>query len=236
MADGDERPRVDGPHLPELPDVTDLTDLSELSAGGFSSWLRGMEAALAGERDADVPCGTCTACCTSSQFVHIGPEETDALAHIPAELLFPAPGLPRGHLLMGYDERGHCPMLVDERCTVYAHRPRTCRTYDCRVLIAAGVAADDDQPRIAGQVARWRFDHPTATDRVEHDAVQRAGALLREDTAGRDGGAPRATQLAVLAVEVHDLFLTRDPATGAVAPAEPRVDEVRVEVRRRVAG
>ena len=55
MADGDERPRVDGPHLPELPDVTDLTDLSELSAGGFSSWLRGMEAALAGERDADVP-------------------------------------------------------------------------------------------------------------------------------------------------------------------------------------
>ena len=99
----------------------------------------------AGSGGSDVPCGTCTACCTSSQFVHIEPDERDALAHIPAELLFPAPGRPRGHVLLGYDERGHCPMLVDGACSIYAHRPRTCRTYDCRVFAAAGVDPGDGQ-------------------------------------------------------------------------------------------
>src|SRR5689334_12051664 len=110
-----------------------------------------MTSALAGEGASDVPCGACTACCTASQFVHIGPDEADALAHIPAELLFPAPGLPRGHVLLGYDEHGRCPMLVDDGCSIYAHRPQTCRTYDCRVLPAAGVAADEDQPGVARQ-------------------------------------------------------------------------------------
>src|SRR5664279_1208641 len=50
-----------------------------LEAGGFSAWLAGMRAALRGERESDVPCGTCTACCTSSQFVYIEPDETDTL-------------------------------------------------------------------------------------------------------------------------------------------------------------
>ena len=60
-----------------------------LDAGRFSTWLADMEAALRGERDADVPCDGCTACCTSSQFVHIGPDETDTLAHIPAGAALP---------------------------------------------------------------------------------------------------------------------------------------------------
>ena len=54
-----------------------------------------MQAALRGERSADVPCGDCTRCCTSSQFIHIAPDEVETLAHIPVELLFPAPRLPR---------------------------------------------------------------------------------------------------------------------------------------------
>ncbi len=83
-----------------------------------------MQRALRGDGGTDVPCGTCTACCTSSQFVHIEPDETDTLAHIPADVLFPAPLAPRGHVLLGYDERGHCPMLVDNACSIYEHRPR----------------------------------------------------------------------------------------------------------------
>ena len=117
-------------------------------AGDFSSWLRAMQAAIREERDADVPCGTCTACCTSSQFVHIAPDETDTLSHIPSALLFPAPRLPRGHVLLGYDERGHCPMLVDGQCSIYEHRPRTCRTYDCRVFPASGLHLDDDERKV----------------------------------------------------------------------------------------
>ena len=69
-----------------------------LDAGDFSAWVTEMRAALRGERTAEVACGGCTACCTSFQFVQIAPEETDALAHIPAGMLVPAPGLPRGHV------------------------------------------------------------------------------------------------------------------------------------------
>ena len=145
-----------------------------LAAGAFSAWLGGMQAALRGEQGSDVPCGTCTACCTSSQFVHIEPDETDTLAHIPSELLFPAPRAPRGHVLMGYDERGHCPMLVDAKCSIYAHRPRTCRTYDCRIFPATGVEVDADdgtKAAIGFQSRRWRFSFPTAADRTAYEAT-----------------------------------------------------------------
>src|SRR5205814_1248545 len=87
----------------------DVTEDQILPAGSFSAWLGGMRRALGGERASDVPCDGCTACCRSSQFVHIGPDEADTLAHIPTELLFPAPGLPRGNVVLGYDEHGHCP-------------------------------------------------------------------------------------------------------------------------------
>ncbi len=115
------------------------------AAGDFSGWIIGMQAALRGEQESDVPCGSCTGCCTSSQFVHIAPDETDTLAHIPSALLFPAPRMPRGNVLLGYDEHGHCPMLVDGACSIYAHRPRTCRIYDCRVFAAAGVELDEGE-------------------------------------------------------------------------------------------
>ncbi len=184
------------------PEDEPMEEASEaLDAGAFSTWLDEIAAAIAGTTSSDVPCGTCTGCCTSSQFIHIGPDETDALAHIPAALLFPAPRMPRGHVLMGYDQRGHCPMLVDGACSIYAHRPRTCRTYDCRVFTAAGIAPDDDKPVIAERVAMWRFRHPTAVDRAEHDAVINAA---------RDLTAHSATQRAVEAVQV---VLTRRAAT-----------------------
>ena len=53
-----------------------------LDAGAFGAWLDGMAGALAGGRESDVPCGGCTGCCTSSQFVHVGPDEVDTLARI----------------------------------------------------------------------------------------------------------------------------------------------------------
>jgi uncharacterized protein len=184
-----------------------MGDEQDLPAGDFSSWLRAMQGALRGERDADVPCGGCSACCTSSQFVHIGPDETDALAHIPAELLVSAPRLPPGHVVLGYDERGHCPMLVDGRCSIYADRPRTCRTYDCRVFAASGLAAEDGL--IAERAGRWRFSFPTAADRRRRDAVHEAAVFIRERPHELpDGAAPaNATQHAVLAVEIHERFV-----------------------------
>jgi Fe-S-cluster containining protein len=217
----------------------ELTEEHDLAAGDFSSWLDQMQAALRGERSSDVPCDGCTACCTSSQFVHIGPDETDTLAHIPAALLFPAPRLPRGHVLLGYDERGHCPMLVDNRCSIYEHRPRTCRTYDCRVFPASGLDADAGEEGakalIAERARRWRFQFPGAADRDEHDAVRAAASYLDEHRGGLgDGAVPASpTALAVVAIEVHDLFLQRDEASGRTAVVSPDLGVVRVELRRR---
>jgi len=147
----------------------------DLDAGIFSDWLASMQGALDGAHDADVPCDGCTACCRSSQFVTVAPDETDTLARIPRSLRFPAPGLPKGHVVLGYDERGHCPMLIDDRCSIYEHRPRTCRTYDCRVFAAAGVEPDRErQAEIAARVRRWRFSEPTDADRAAHAAVRAA--------------------------------------------------------------
>src|SRR5207237_7191020 len=139
-----------------------------LPAGDFSSWMIDIRAALRGERDSDVACNGCTACCTASQFVHIAPDEIDTLSHIPAELLFPAPGRPPGHVVLGYDERAHCPMLIDNRCSIYEHRPRTCRSYDCRIFAATGLdVADGDETKllISERAKRWRFSYATEADR-----------------------------------------------------------------------
>lgn len=173
----------------------------QLQAGDFAAWLALMQAALRGEQSANVPCGDCAACCTSAQFIHIAPDETDALAHIPRAVLFPAPRAPRGHVLMGYDEKGRCPMLVDGSCLIYEHRPRTCRTYDCRVFPAAGVDPDDDKPLIAAQARRWVFSHPTKADVTLHDTVKATAVSLREDP--QRARVVNATQLAVLAVEMQ---------------------------------
>jgi Fe-S-cluster containining protein len=174
-----------------------LPDERDLPAGRLSDWLDEFARALRDERDSVVPCGGCTACCRGSHFIHVGPEETDALAHIPRELLFPAPHRPPGHLLMGYDERGHCPMLVDDRCTIYEHRPRACRTYDCRIFAATGVDPADDGPakvEVAARVARWRFDTSDPTDQRLQDDLRQAAA---------DGAAATtASERAVGAVEV----------------------------------
>jgi Fe-S-cluster containining protein len=156
----------------------------DVDAGEFSSWLAGMRAALRGQRDASVPCDSCTACCTSSLFIHIEPDEVDTLAHIPPALLFPAPRRPAGHVVLGYDERGHCPMLVDGTCSIYDHRPRTCRTYDCRIFAATGLDAtdgDDRRARIAQRVQRWRFSQPTPRDAAERRAVVDAAVTIRRE-------------------------------------------------------
>lgn len=154
-----------------------MSEDTPLDAGDLRDWLVELRDALTGRGETAVPCGGCTACCEASQFVHVEPEETDALAHIPRSLLFPAPGGPPGHLVMGYDERGRCPMLTDAGCSIYEHRPRTCRTYDCRVFAATGVTPTGrGQDAIAARAARWRFAVRDQRDGEVLDAMHEAAA------------------------------------------------------------
>jgi Fe-S-cluster containining protein len=196
---------------------------------GFTAWREGFLAALHEGSDSLVECGTCTACCRSGQFVHISPDETEALAAIPAELRFPAPGMPPGHVVLGYDEQGRCPMLGEAGCTIYEHRPRTCRVYDCRVFAAAGVEPDEDQPLIRERVAAWRFEPADAEDAAAQRAATTAAAALvtwRHRRSG-DGSVrvPRtALQVAVRAVELAPAF-----AGDAAPDDEELADLLRAE-------
>lgn len=207
-----------------------------LTAGDFSRWMTDVQAAIRGHGESDVPCGTCTACCTASQFIHIGPDETETLAHIPPGVLFAAPRLPPGHLLMGYDERGHCPMLVEGECSIYPFRPRTCRTYDCRVFPAAGVAPDGDKVLIADRASRWEFNYSSDDDRTQHDAVRASASYLREHhEVFPNGNLPAsATQLAVAAIEAHVAFVAPGGRTGRTAIVDPEPDAVRVALSSRL--
>ena len=212
-----------------------MSDSDDLPAGDFSAWMADVQAAIRGKGQSDVPCGNCTACCTASQFIHIGPDETDTLAHIPAGVLFPAPQLPRGHVLMGYDEHGHCPMLIEGKCSIYANRPRTCRTYDCRVFPAAGIDPGEDKPLIAERARRWKFNYPTDDDRTQREAVRASAVYLGEhQDALPDGNMPtNATQLAVAAIEAHVAFLARDQRSGRTTIVDPEPEAVQVALSRR---
>ncbi len=207
-----------------------------LDAGPFGQWLAEIQGAIRGGHDSDVPCGTCTGCCRSSQFVHIGPDETDALAHIPKQLLFPAPRAPHGHLLMGYDEQGRCPMLIDDRCSIYEHRPSTCRTYDCRVFEASGLDLldDPDKSPIADRAARWRFRNVGPSDDAQHQAVRAAAAFVRDhhDELPPELAPMNTTQLAVVAIQTHEAFLVDGSAAIDDPVPEPTVDAVIVALRR----
>jgi Fe-S-cluster containining protein len=176
-----------------------------LDAGAFAAWRARLLAGLDDGSGSEVPCGTCTACCTSGYFVHIEPDEVEALRRIPKALRFPAPGRPRGHVVLGYDERGHCPMLVDGACSIYEHRPRTCRAYDCRVFTATGLSPEDDgKPRIAERTRRWQFRHPSDDDRRLERAVRRAVAALAEAPEHRTAA---RSDLALLALREADEHL-----------------------------
>ncbi len=190
-----------------------MTEASKLPAGDFSSWLRHARSALLVESGTDVDCGECTACCSSSYFIHIRPEETRTLARINPALLAAAPGLPKGHVLLGYDKNGVCPLLIKSQCSIYAQRPHTCRNYDCRIFAAAGIAAgDDDKARINQRVQRWRFSYPTARDQAEHVAVQAAAKFIRAHAEYFPGGKipSNPSQLAILAIKAYEVFLKND--------------------------
>ncbi len=198
-------------------------------------------------RGAAVPCGECRGCRTSAYFIPIAPDETDTLSHIPKALLFPAPGLPKGHRLLGYRENGHCPMFIDNACSIYPHRPRLPAI---RLPPVPGLptAVEEGKPRIAAQAARWRFAFPRRTGspgacgRPGGRALPRAacrglsagnpprrpGAARADRPAGLRGvpgcrgdwsAAGLAPEDAAETPEWSATEATRKPAAGPVAPA-----------------
>jgi Fe-S-cluster containining protein len=186
---------------------------------------------------ADVPCGGCVGCCSSSKFIHIGPKEKRTLSRIPKNFLFPAPLLPKGTMLLGYDAKGRCPMLADGKCSIYQDRPRTCRIYDCRVFAAAGVKPEDDgKGLIRKQARRWRFTYPEKRDRDLHAAVKAAARFIQSHPlCFPEGKAPSAARIAVLAVKAYEVFVRcRESSAKAAPPTEKNAAGAIVEALKNI--
>jgi Fe-S-cluster containining protein len=207
----------------------DSPALAHLDAGGFSAWLQTAQTSLQpGAVSINVPCGDCRGCCRSSMFVHIQPQEKPTLRRIPRALRFPAPGLPKGHVLMGYNDCGACPMLLNSECSIYEDRPQTCRVYDCRIFAATGIAVDrGTQPEIATRVSQWEFTYESEQSRAQQQTLQQAAQFLETN---RDlfppGFLPNfPVQLAALSIQIYSLFaaLTAPADSGAAPIADAEI-------------
>lgn len=182
-----------------------------VDAGPFGAWLETMRAVLRGERDADVPCGSCIGCCISSYPIPLRPGDETAREQVPEQWLL-GPAVPGERWLMGFREDGSCPFMEAGRCSIYADRPRTCRDYDCRIYAASGLLPDGERPVIAGRVSAWEFSFPSEQERRDAAAVRRAAHFIREHQACFPPAmrAGSATAAAVLAVKTYPLFASVD--------------------------
>lgn len=152
--------------------------------------------------------------------MHVGANEQDALAAIPRNLQIRAPGLPQGNIVIGFNADGHCPMLVAKECSIYEHRPQTCRIFDCRVLAAARLLEEGRwSEHINLRVRVWKFTYASEESVQRHDAVARAAGFLKSNASLFPGGRvpTRSLDIAVLAVKVHEVFA---PSNLSTPPAE----------------
>lgn len=203
---------------PENHDAVPGPRAEAFPAGDFSAWLSHARKAIALGLGTDVDCGDCAACCRSSYFIHVKPDEAKALGPEAQGALAAAPGMPKGHKVLAHDARGVCPLLKPSGCSVYAKRPQTCRNYDCRIFAAAGIAAGGrEKAGINARVEGWVFSYPTARDRLEHDAVRAATAFIRDHAGSFPGGRVPGdpSRLAVLALKAYGVFLA-----GGAGPPE----------------
>lgn len=204
-----------------------------IPAGEFSEWLQAVQPAVSNDLESDVPCGECNACCRASYFIHVTPQDVDAIAAIPAELLFTAPGAPAGFQLMGFNEQGQCPMLIEGRCSIYADRPSACRTYDCRVFAAADIEAGGaEKTDVNARVLRWQFSYADTQAQLAHAAVTKVAQVVTDCAdifvaAGAKVDPGAASPIARFAIEeyrqlldIHEQIATTDQSLSDEAIAQ----------------
>jgi uncharacterized protein len=190
-----------------------------IDAGPFGAWLDEFLASLRGRGGTTVPCGDCRGCCISSYSILVRPEDAQAVAVIPAHLLTNAPALGPGVKAMGYLPDGTCPMLQAGECSIYEHRPQTCRDYDCRVFAAAGIDAGESKPAINKRVREWRFRYEQESDREAHRAVRAAATFIRaHGESFAEHRFPKSPSgIAVLAAKSYEVFLASGHGARSLA-------------------
>ncbi len=205
-----------------MPSTNKSANTETLPAGDFGQWLLQIQQLDDTAPGIEVDCGECNACCRASFFIHIHPQEQQTLRQIPKALLFPAPGLAKGHSLLGYDQQGRCPLLREQGCTIYPHRPNTCRRFDCRIFTATGISSEE--PRLRDIVARarlWRFTYVSQLDRLRHQQVKATAQFLTQNSKIYPGGfnTVNPVQKAAITVQLFSLFGERLFPHGSQTPS-----------------
>jgi len=166
--------------------------------GSVTTYLRKYQRGIK-EGNVDVPCGRCNACCRApSIFVDLYDDE---LKDFPEAV--PAPKHSKHQMMLPKKQDGSCVHLIDGKCSIYARRPRGCRTYDCRLrlLLGLGPGGGDAGPDSIMKQAleQWKgFEHKTKEDRVLDVAIRLSIV---------DGGFPETEQQMILKVaNTHRYF------------------------------
>jgi hypothetical protein len=149
-------------------------------------------AAMEGEEipAARVPCGSCRECCWHGRVdVYPGMDEME---HLDAERD------DDGKYWLRKREDGACVHLGDKGCTIYAHRPRSCRAYDCRLYALTGVLDSFDNGH---HQPAWVFQPESLESRALEGACGILGKIVFAQ-ARRAGEGISARDVAV-AVTTH---------------------------------
>lgn len=200
-----------------MPAKTLMTDapVETIDAGEFGAWLLAMTLTLQGHGDNAVPCGDCTGCCSAAWPVALREEDRDLLPLVPAAYLLTVDNAPPGVRYMGYRSDGTCPMLVEQRCTVYARRPQTCRDFDCRLFAAAGMpSAGAGKAMIDRRIRAWRFRYATPAAKAHHEAIMRTAQFITAQRGTAAGQLFPSSPIAIagIAFKAHTVFLDPNEA------------------------
>lgn len=88
------------------------------------------------EIEENVPCGTCTKCC-ETLTPYLTPEEINSgkypISFVNADEALKQIDQEAGPIVTMFRKKeGGCSMLVDNKCSIYEHRPLACKQFDCR--------------------------------------------------------------------------------------------------------
>lgn len=109
-----------------------LTEKQIRILGSFSTVMRKyMQGFKSG--NPDVPCNGCNKCCKSFKEISITDSESKNLNHLAKD----------GKLFLKLKENGECSYLVDNKCSIYNNRPKTCKEYDCRIYALANIRPEN---------------------------------------------------------------------------------------------
>lgn len=172
--------------------------------------------------DAMFACGGCTACC--HQRVEIFDTESPVnLKHLD---VISDPDGPPGARKLRQNDDSSCVHLGEHGCTVYEHRPKACRAYDCRLYAFYGFRIDHEH---GGPEPRWRFGTDTKEDKIICASMELLAQTYRGSNEIRTLLEDRKSRLESAIDTMRGLFDKHERHLASLTHDERKVFEAQME-------